>query len=216
MGTIADFFSSVNIITLIAFFLTLVFIVFEFRLIIKSKSKPSAPQIPKFDPSAPIPLNSVEVPGPVVKDDPEHEKKMRIHKMILPVLIVLMIIFGAITFMDLFFSQEKQTEGTIAVQEIKSSGIKIYKQDWSEIAGNSTEGIKAGDTLHIGIGSVRGSDIDQARIKVNEPDWKPTHITAQYDQNLNIYYTDYMIKVTDNTLDIEAQLHSKSKGWLSE
>ncbi len=216
MDAIIQILSSVNVITLIAFVLTFIFIIIEFRFIVKGKAKKNTPQIPQFDPNLPTGFGIPTPPQKDLKQEVDEDRKLRIHKLILPILIVLMIIFGAITFMDLFFSQSGKSNGTVAVQEVKSSGIKIFTKDWKEIPGNSTEELKSGDIIYVAIGSVLGSGIDMARIKINETDWKDEHTTKLYDGKLNVYYRDYTIKPEDSALDIEAQLHSRNSGWLSD
>ncbi len=217
MDSLIQIFSSVNLVTLVAFFLTLVFIVIEFRLVVKGKTQKNVPNIPQFDPTTPTGFGpqAQNVQADSVKAA-EEEKKLRLHKIILPILIVLMIVFGSVTFADIFFGTDESPKGTVAVQEVKSDGIKIYTKEWAEIAGNSNQELKAGDMLHVGIGAVSGSDIDMARIKINESSWSDSQNTSIYDKKLNIYYRDYVIKPSDTALDIEAQLHSRAGGWLND
>jgi hypothetical protein len=111
---------------------------------------------------------------------------------------------------------QKPQDSQVSVQEVQSSGIKIYNANWEEISGDTTDTLNGGDRIYVGIAMVVGSDIDKARIKVNSAEWTINDITADYNSQYNVFYKPYIIKENETKLEIEAQLYSKTKGWLSE
>lgn len=213
---VLEFLSSVNKISFIAFLAAFAFLIYEIRLIRGDKKTNLKPEIPQFDQSAtPLPITQELIAIEEARAKPVSS----IHKYLLPVLIIMVIFFGLISVYGLIRGSNKDTEqqqAQVQVQEVKSVGIKIYDTQWQEIAGESTSQIKVGDKIYIGIASVKGTDIDKARIKVNEPQWGVDQITAQYNKEKNVFYREYTVKESDTNLQIEAQLHSKANGWLTE
>ncbi|PIS16075.1 hypothetical protein COT62_00345, partial [Candidatus Roizmanbacteria bacterium CG09_land_8_20_14_0_10_41_9] len=76
--------------------------------------------------------------------------------------------------------------------------------------------LKGGDRILIGIETIKNVDVDRARIRVNETEWKLNHITLNFDSQKSIYYKEYSISSGAASLKIEAQLHSLKDGWLGD
>lgn len=146
----------------------------------------------------------------------ELERRIRLHQFAIPVLILLMVIFGALSFLGILLPSKQKAQESVAVQEVQSSGIRVYSADWTEIGSDETDTITPGQIVYIGVSTIPSSDVDQARIKVNEQEWTDAHITPLFDPDRNIYYLEYIVSESDTVLDIEAQLHSAKDGWLSE
>jgi len=216
MDIVSQLGSYFHYIALFAFFITLILLIVEFRIILKSRKNIAAP-LPHLDPTVAVAAHATPVSDEEIHEvEVEQSHKMRKHKILLPLLIVLMIIFGALTIIGFFFSDTPPDDNAVVVQEVKSSGVKLYTSDWEEIVGDSAPDLEEGDSVYVGVGTVTGSDITKARIKVNEAEWKVEHTTAQYDQNLEIFYSAHTIKTGDTAIDVEAQLYSNAEGWLDE
>lgn len=185
----------------------------------REKVKEKKPEIPQFDPTKQMGPDHT-TPMPVPQQVATHKTSAGFHKFIFPILFVMLLLFGIISVAGLLFGNSQQSSVPVPpapqVQEVKSTGIKIYDNRWVEIPGESTDVLREGDLLYIGVVSVRGANIDMARIKINEPVWSPQHTTTKYNPAFNVYYREYVISPTDVELEIEGQLHDKSTGWLSE
>lgn len=209
---------SINKITLIAFIVTLGILVYEIRFIFKDrKVKKDSPVIPTFDPNL-GPQASVAA-TPIVQKENEMKKNPYIHRIIFAILVVMLFVFGFLSFASLSSSKQPAKSAPVSqvsVQEVQSSGIKIYDSNWVEITGDTTDLLNTGDSVYIGVAMVVGSDIDKARIKVNSQEWTINDITDDFNSQYNVFYKPYIIKENETKLEIEAQLYSKTKGWLSE
>lgn len=211
--------SSINIVTLIAFIITLGVLVYEIRFLIKDRrtKKSDAPVIPTFDPNqGPQPMVAAT---PIVEKEKDIKKNPFLHRIIFIILVIMLFVFGFLSVSSLFAPKQSNKtikEPQVAVQEVQSSGIKIYNVNWEEITGDTTDTLKSGDRIYVGVAMIVGSDIDKARIKVNSTEWSINDITADYNSQYNVFYKPYIIKENETKLDIEAQLYSKTKGWLSQ
>lgn len=215
---IVSILSSINKVSLTAFVVTLGVLIYEIYHLRKEKSiRRVKPVIPSFDHSkGSQPMISAT---PIVLKENDIKKNPNFHKIIFILLLVMLLIFGFLSVSSLFTPQqnvERTQEAQVALQEVQSSGIKIYDSNWQEIEGDTTNLLGPGNTMYIGIAMVKGSDIDKARIKVNSGEWTISDITSDYNNEHNVFYKMYIIKETESKLEIEAQLYSKSKGWLSE
>lgn len=208
--------SSINKISILAFIATLGYLIYEVRLLKKEKQKNVKPIIPQFDQAAtPIPIETQQI-----VTDEIASKKSNYHKIMLTVLIVMLGFFGLTTILG-FINAGKEKDNTAAksqvvVQEVRSQGIKVYDSKWAEFKDDTVTAINPGDILYIGVSNIRGTDVDKARIRVNKGQWTPETITEKYDQPHNVYYVEHTVGTGEAQLQIEAQLHSKTDGWLSE
>lgn len=212
---IVDYLVSVNKISIIAFIVTLGFLGWEWKKLSDEKKKAVKPVVPQFDPNAgPQPLEgatAIELPDPLLA------KKAQYHKIIIVALIIMVFVFGITSLVSLFGARKKDAAGQagVVVREVQSNGIRVYDQDWIELKGTSAP-VKAGDDLIIGVSTVKGLDLDKARIRINDTQWGPDTITTKFDVPHAVYYRMYKIGSGEAKLQIEAQLHSKTDGWLSE
>ncbi len=212
---IIDYLVSVNKISIIAFIVTLGFLAWEWKKLNDEKKKAIKPTIPTFDPNeGPQPLESAT---PIALPDPLTTKKAQYHKIIIIALIIMVFVFGITSLVSLFGARKKDANGQaqVVVREVQSNGIRIYDIDWVELKGTSAP-VRPGDDIIIGVSTVKGLDLDKARIRINDTQWGPDTITSKYDVPHSVYYRMYKIGSGEAKLQIEAQLHSKTDGWLSE
>lgn len=215
---IVSFILATNKITLVAFIVTLGVLIYEVRhLLTEKKNSKSAPVIPSFNP------NQTEQPvisaTPLVAKEKDIKKNPYFHRIVFVILVIMLLLFGFLTFSSMFNQQQTpvdKPEAQVALQEVQSSGIKIYDSNWQEIVGNDTDKVGPGNTIFVGIAMVKGSDITKARIKVNSQEWSADDVTTDFNNQYNVFYKRYIINETDHQLKIEAQLFSTSKGWLSD
>lgn len=215
---ISGFFASINKVSLVAFVITLGALIYEINHLHNEKIiTRDKPIIPSFEPNLGVAPAAVATSTPIVVKD--NKKNRKLHLFIFVILSLMLLIFGFLMISSILTPTKKvvsQATPRVSVQEVQSSGIKIYDSSWQEIIGDTTDKVSPGSSIYIGIAMVKGSDIDKARIKVNAGEWLPTDITTDYNKEYNVYYIMYIIKENEPTLEIEAQLYSKSKGWLSE
>ena len=212
---IIDYLVSVNKISIIAFIVTLAFLAWEWKKLNDEKKKAVKPIIPTFDPNeGPQPL---ETATPIAIPGPHIGIKAQYHKIIIIALIIMVFVFGIMSLVSLFGAQKKDAsgQGQVVVREVQSNGIRIYDIDWIELKGTSAP-VRPGDDIIIGVSTVKGLDLDKARIRINDTQWGPDTITAKYDVPHAVYYRMYKIGSGEAKLQIEAQLHSKTDGWLGE
>ena len=107
-----------------------------------------------------------------------------------------------------------QEEKEPIIKRIFSEGIVIFDKDWNLI--EDVNKLKPGDKIFIGIYKPAIDEIDKARIRVNEYSWKSEHITDKFNEEKGVFYIEYKNPSEAAKLLIEAQLHSKTKGWLTE
>jgi len=99
---------------------------------------------------------------------------------------------------------------------ILTGKIKIYNEKWQELNDEGLKNLKPGEKIFIGIEKVGFSDIDMARIKINQGAWDKESITQNFNPEKNVFYKEYQVATADAFLKIEAQLHSSTEGWLGE
>ncbi len=127
-------------------------------------------------------------------------------------LIVIGFSFISLTSTRRSSAQEEQKRPI--VKKVFSEGIVIFDKDWNLIEDASK--LKPGDKIFIGIYKPALEEIDKARIRVNEYSWKTDHITDKFNKDKGVFYIEYKIPSEAAKLLIEAQLHSKTEGWLTE
>ncbi len=221
---IVNFLISINKISLLAFFITLGFIIYEIVLIKKEKQRLKKISLPQFQEKV-----DKEIFTKIAVN--LEKKKIRNYKtnnIVLIVLILLMVIFGASSFVG-FVNLEKSTSRsflnenkfsqptpTPLIEFINSKGIKIFNEDFQPIEELELTRLQPGDKIIIGIETIPEVDIDRARIRINKEKWDDEDITTQFSKEKSVFYIEYQIASNDSELKIEAQLHSPEDGWLGE
>jgi len=207
------FLTSVNKLSLVAFFFTLTLLIYEVVLFRKEAQRKSKPKIPNFQEN--ISMSLTQAPTITVE---KSVKITRPNNLILIVLIVLVILFGLATYFGFSHTGNKTTTETVMptpiINFITSKGIKIFDKDFQVIPENLLGNIKAGDEIIIGVETISIADIDRARIRVNKNKWEDEDITLNYLEKQKVYYSKYRVASDESKLKIEAQLHSSSDGWL--
>lgn len=210
------FLSSINIISILAFFVTFIFLAYEFYIFYKERQKKSSIVIPDFKANVHITSSNSTVI--------QEEKKNIIKKgnqAPLAIGLILLIFFATISIIGLVASRQK-SEGKTSITPspivsfASSKGLKFYTLDWKELPEDSIMSIATKSAIIIGIGSVPGADIDKARIRINEHEWTQDSITTKFYKKEDVFYKEFQISSFEGGLRIEAQLHSKKDGWLEE
>ncbi len=211
--------ASLNKISLVAFLITLAFIAYQFYLFKKDVSaKKSKPNVPDFNENARTPANYTKV----IVGDVETASFKKPNRLPLIIGIALMIVFGLIFFIGVInknipiLSFNTQITPTPIINFVASKGIRIYNSNWTPLTDNQLATLSAGRTIYIGVETIGETDIDRARIRVNEKEWKTDNITLKLNDVKNVYYREYTIGTGTAALKIEAQLHSVADGWLGD
>lgn len=205
----------VNKISLFIFIIISFVLGYEIISLKKEGRKKTLPNIPKFDANRfATPLQMTKMIGaqelqPVMKKQTNY---------MLYVVVVLFIIFGALTLIGFVNRPASKTtqaiQPTPAVAYLTSKGIKLYDSTWKEI--KNAVSLKQGDKIYIGIETVQQVDIDMARIRVNEQQWREDQTTTLFNQENRVFYREYTIASGESRLQVQAQLHSKADGWLAD
>lgn len=210
--------NSLNKISLLAFVITLVFLIYEFSLFNKEIKKKKTLTIPDFKENHTIAFTSS--PSYIFNKD-NKESLNRSNLIPLFIGVFLLFTFGIIYAAGLASVNNSENKKNIIspapqINYLASKGIKIYNKNWQEITNEQSKQIKSGQQIIIAIDVLNNIDIDSARIKVNESQWKFDHITTNFNKDKNSYYKEYTISTGEAQLKIEAQLHSKDEGWLGD
>lgn len=206
--------TSLNKISLIAFFITFVFLSYQIYLLKKEsfsrQDKPFVPDFKENQTTASSHFTKI-IAGNEVKTA---LKKQNRHGLII-IGVFLSIIFAIIFIGGLFnlsFGNIRPSKSEVpkpVVNLVASKGIKVYNQDWIEVK-------KPSGQIFIGIATIPGVDIDMARIRVNENTWGSQSASLKFKSGEGVFYREYTIATGESSLKIEAQLHSKTDGWLGD
>jgi hypothetical protein len=220
MDSILEYAKSLNQISFIAFILVLGFLIYEIVQFRKEQSKKQKINVPQFNQNAPAqpplaqPFAAVtlpEVPIPIKK-----AKGLSPTIVIIGAggILLLLVIGGGFMVIN---NTKAETPAPVvtSVQEVQSGGIKLYTKDWQEIKKGSVN-LKTGDSIYVALEMIPDQDIDKARIRVNSPVWRDDDVTASVSSELHVFYREYVVGEDVSNLKIEAQLHSKKDGWLTE
>ena len=205
---------SVNKISLIAFLVILSFLLYEVYLIRKEKQKRQRPNVPTFDPSKKVELAEVQViqdKAPVVTN--------LVNKFLIVILSIMLVVFGVITVLSAFSLKKvgaSNNEPKVIIEEVTSRGIKIFDERWKEKGNEEIKLLKPFDKIIIGVETVADSDVDKARIKINQEKWQISDITTKFNKQYKMFYQEYQIASDEYKLKIDGQLHSKQDGWLGD
>lgn len=211
--------SSLNKISLIAFFITSIFIGYQIYFIRKELLKRREKlTIPDFNEKVAIKKLQENI---VLKQEKQISVAQQKNSLFITPLIIFLIVFLLIfTFSGIanLIIQKKTTVAPVIqdVDFVASKGIRVYNEKWMELDGEQLENLNAGEKLIVGVETVPNSDIDMARIKINEDRWQNEHITSNFNKSRNVFFRGHTVSSQAAVLKIEAQLHSKTDGWLSE
>ncbi len=211
--------SSLNKISLVAFLITLTFIIYQFYQLKKEVStKRSKPNIPAFNEKASVAANYTKV---LINEKTvaSFKKPNR-----LPLIIggIFLIVFGIVFFIGVMHkkipSLSSGTDNSISpmVNLVASKGIEIFDENWLPLTDTQLATMSAGTKLYIGLATIGETDIDRARIRINSQEWTTDDITLTLNKEKNVYYREYTIASGPATLKIQAQLHSVADGWLGD
>lgn len=211
---------SFNKISLLAFVVTFGFILYEFYLLKQEAIKKSKPNIPAFKANLDTKQNNIDLNKVVVVQ----ENKQFFNKPSRKPLyfgLFLLVIFGIIFLIGLFapqINQNKINNATITpiINFVASKGIKIYNKEWRELTDQEQGQLKPGDSILIGVDILKDMNIDIARIRINSDQWQQDSVTIKLNKEANVIYREYTISTGESSLKIEAQLHSKTDGWLGD
>lgn len=207
---------SLNKISLVALVVTVGFLFYQIYLLKKeTENKKKKLVIPDFKEGNATPFaqqSKILVP---------QEKQLYTKSSILPIIIgaVFLVIFGLIFVFGLLQSGAGRSQNpipTAAVNFVASKGIAIYNQNWVRLADSMLKKIQPGEHIVVGIASVKGSDVDMARIRLNKNKWTQDDITYQFNRQMNLFYKEFVISTGESSLKFEAELHSKEDGWLGD
>ena len=212
---------SVNKISLLAFIITLGFLVYEFKLLNKEKRSISKPQIPNFN-SANIKPDQFQNTATQINTHPNKTNNSSVNKFMIILLIIMLIFFAIFTIISIIKKNKSPLinnpidNDLTKVKTLVSQGIRIDNDKGEEIIQSQIDQYPIGTNIKIGLESIKEADIDKARIRINDVVWLPSHETKNYDNKHNLYYITYQIATIPAQLKIEAQLHSLKDGWLGD
>lgn len=208
--------SSLNKLSIVAFIITVIILFYEVYLLSRDKGKKSMPNIPAFNEK----VNPPTMKFTALKVDNQIKTFKKNNKLLIINLIVFLVVFAVTSIIGLndirLSSTQKNTTSLDNTNLIYSKGIIIFDKDWNELKNEGIKRIKTGDKIILGVDKINNSDIDMARIKVNEPSWSLENTTLNFDKIHNVFYQEYQIASNESSLKVDAQLHSKSKGWLGK
>lgn len=218
MDTIS-FISSISKASIFAFLATLGFLVYELYILKREGKKKNQPVIPQFDPN--IGTQDLDKKNKTLLIPQEFKQGKLSRIFLITILLIALVILGGVSIYGVIGVTSKKTsqnnQSKVIIQEIQSQGIKLYDLRWKEIRNIDMAQIKGGDLIYVAIETILGSDIDRARIKINNPaGWDINNITTKFNKSYNVYYTEYNISSQEANLKIDAQLHSLKDGWLGE
>ena len=90
--------------------------------------------------------------------------------------------------------------------------VKVYDSEWSRLTVEDMKDLKPGDTIKISVsGATTLGNIDKARFKVNNG---AEMESASKKPSSNEYYIDYTIPQGATGINIQAEVHHDTAGWL--
>lgn len=208
---------SLNKISLVALFVIIGFLSYQIYLLKKETSnKKKKLVIPDFKEGGTV---SIAQSTKILVQEP---KKMYTKSSMIPIIIgiVLFFIFGFIFILGLLQSRTKDMVGnqsivpTPVINIVASKGITIYNKNWKVLSDNELKSTQSDQHILVGLEKVKGSDVDMARIRLNKSTWDKEDITFDYNQKMNVFFKEFIISTGEAFLKFEAELHSKTDGWL--
>lgn len=216
---IMDVLASLSKISLVAFLATTFFLVYQIYIIRREFSRRRGkPIIPDFDEAIAKKrkINSILIKQKAMMT---FKKSKLIYFIVMIVFIIVSLLIFVISGTVLMIKQKNSVstiKPTPIINFVASNGIRVYNEKWGELTGQEMQNLKPGENIIIGIETIPNVDIDKARIRVNENEWKTNHVTQQFNKAKNVYYLSYAVSSQSAMLKIDAQLHSKSDNWLGD
>ena len=177
MEEVINFFSSVNKISLVSFFITLILLGYQIYLFKKEiKKKKNKINLPDFKDNFDFEKEKKQIFLIEKKD----EKKISSFSFFFGNKFIVFILFLISFFIFIFTMTKNKTPNELPVNSsltneekkiILTGKIKIYNEKWQELNDEELKNLKPGEKIFIGIEKVGFSDIDMARIKVNQGAW---------------------------------------------
>ncbi len=214
---IVDLLVSLNKISLVALIVIIGFLSYQIYLLKKeTDSKKKKLVVPDFKES-----NNATFTQPT-KVVLQEKKKLYTRSLIWPIIIgiILFFIFGLIFIFGLLqqkFQDTRKNQNispTPIINFVASRGIKIYNQNWEALSDGMLKKLAPNHHIIVGIEIVKGADIDMARIRFNKNKWDKDDITFKFNQKENVFFNEFIISTGEAFLKVEAELHSKTDGWL--
>lgn len=207
---------SANKISLIAFLMVLGFLGYEISLLKKETEVKQKPLLPEFNPN----LKVESMMQQITQIKKQETTTKPVNKILIFVLIFMLLIFGGITILSIISlsnsNKSVDDQSNMIIQTVDSKGIKLFDKQWSMLDDNKVRSLQVGDIIIIGVETVPETDIDKARIRINETSWKVEQITDKFNSQYNVFYREYQIALGESRLQISAQLHSKQDGWIGD
>ncbi|NTU46573.1 hypothetical protein HGA88_03020 [Candidatus Roizmanbacteria bacterium] len=200
-----------------AFIVTLGIVIYEIKRLKDQKKMQSVPVIPQLDQTVSTEPKTIHATPLKMPHKIGFLQSARFHSLLLPLLIIMLLVFGVITFWTgnkEKTASEESNGGSVTVQEVRSAGIRLFDRSFTEIDKKDWNNLKPGSTIVIGVASIADGSIDRARIRVNETVWTTEHITLQFEKKYQVFYKEYTIPEGVKSLKIDAQLHTAQDGWL--
>lgn len=210
--------NSINKITIVAFAITIGFLTYEFYSFKKEKKKSEKiSSLPSFNPNQ----NATILKPEVINVETPSLKKSNVRMLSTIISMVFFVLISIVGFSVALKPKTQSSTTPVKVRAMSSDGIKVFNLNWIRLLNQDLANLKGGDSVYIGLSTIDDpqlrSDIDQARIRVNESTWTKKHVTTDFNQENGVFYKKYTIATGSSILQIQAQLHSKSKGdWLSK
>lgn len=217
---IFTFLKSVNKIAIAAFLITGFILLYEIYLFVKQKKNDKkAPKIPQLQKVSLVGIQKTLVS--VKKTNKKNAILKPANHIVVIFLIILLLILGGIFATGSLWKNTPLTKPnnitpTPFYQLLTSEGIIIYNDLWQELTKDQLRYFKTGDKIFIAVKNIAGTDIVKARIRVNAKTWTSQDEVEALDQKFDVFYKNYEIASGDSQLRIEAQLYSKTDGWLGD
>ncbi len=151
------------------------------------------------------------------KQTSSFKQKNSIYFTILLIFLITFLVIFAFSGIAHIIIQKKSSatiQPTPIVDFVASRGIRVYNDNWIELSEGQLQNLGVNQKLIIGIETIKESDIDMARIRVNDTVWKDEDSTSKFNKAKNVFFREYTVSSQSAFLKIDSQLHSKSDGWL--
>lgn len=215
-----SFIISINKISLLAFLVTLGYLIYEIYLFKKEQKIKKNPIIPQFKEGLAPEINNATV---IISKNQEAQQPKK-NWPVFVILICFLIFFAFLSLTGFYYQSTFSRKSnrlispipTVIEKIVESSGILIYDKNFRLLENDDLNKLSSGSSIIIGIKTIPQTDIDKARIRINKNYWEITDETTKFDKKNQVYYLNYVIASGESQLKIEGQLHSKTDGWLGE
>lgn len=204
--------ASLNKVSALAFLVILILLIYELYLLSKEKRKKSVPKMPEFHENNQVAKDYI----PQVINQTQAQLIKKSNNALIMVLVIFLIVFAVTTLIGYSMDAKNNATKSPAINLVYSKGIDIFDTNWRQLSIDDLKNLKSGYKIILAIDKVNNFDIDMARIKVNEQEWRLEHTTLNFNKDYNVFYKEYFIASNEAELNINAQLHSRSQGWLGK